>query len=877
MGDQQAHQPILAEGVQPNLADYLPGSKLAELSKVRFKKHREISLLVALGAVVLAIPVFVWPLGERLEGIFCTGRSYPDCEQQRQCYWEVNVWDSWDDNEGTCYSKRIGVYKLWGSVLLQFVFAVTPTYGGTIRQTIIAVLGTALAWSNTVLLRLVFGSGAYADRVPVGASMTLVNSGWLPLCHDGGSEALANPNASCLLNVWTDQVTAAGCFKAGCVLLDLAVFCGFFLVVPLEPGTQLFTLSMHVYFTMLFLDPSNPDFFKFPSIAEEYTFLVCLACIASILLFRFVPGRFDAHTSAKELKDEAMFLTKLLVKSIPDVTDMLCHEKADRVLIETRALLQELKLALDLSWFEVRGMRKRKQQVRQERHLLKNMRLCLEESLKHLEIVFHCAHHVDGGRDDIEALCSTLFSALSEFEAHQADSVFRLGSEHWKLQRVPSAEDSAGNFAFFAAAHGIMEDFRCAINKYHGNASVSRYSCRRVLRGAYWHFTTDRIGRHYYFIIRHTLTICLSFVFVGWLGIPGLLPAYSSYPAMTVSLVVVTYTGSSFPLTLKRVAAVVFGKVLGAIIQLLFGVRIWWRASVYALVMFCVVGYLFFLYLHVNQKDLKYVCSVSAAFAASAMIPAEFTLQWPHGGTFNTTMKPILNTIISTVLAVGFITVGDLFAGRSALPAAKLALLRALQEAAKVVRQPRAEVLELNGMLHQLDSLLPLIEAEPLFGKAPVKLELYQCLQQHLGKVSTYIEAVSWTTIRLGSRLDISILEGYATELGDMLEATSSLAEAVMEQRESEDAVRQVYDSLHYSPALPEMIHATGICSDGTMSGADPHANMHLLRLLGKSIAAEIHSMQRALLLHCKTANVRGGGVAPASIVSPLQTPALDT
>jgi hypothetical protein len=134
---------------------------------------------------------------------------------------------------------------------------------------------------------------------------------------------------------------------------------------------------------------------------------------------------------------------------------------------------------------------------------------------------------------------------------------------------------------FLFATSGVLADVVQAVRRYSkaldelGSQSGRRWSLRRFLLVGSKHFGVsllDRSATHPRFVVCNTLSISFAFL-VGWHGLWNILPAYSSYPASTICVIVYTYAGSSGSITTRRVAGVVLGKVTGTAFQLGFAVK----------------------------------------------------------------------------------------------------------------------------------------------------------------------------------------------------------------------------------------------------------------------------------------------------------------
>jgi hypothetical protein len=241
---------------------------------------------------------------------------------------------------------------------------------------------------------------------------------------------------------------------------------------------------------------------------------------------------------------------------------------------------------------------------------------------------------------------------------------------------------------------------------------------------------------------------------VGWHGLWNILPAYSSYPASTICVIVYTYAGSSGSITTRRVVGVVLGKVTGTAFQLGFAVKDFWKACCFATSMWFVVAGTFFLYLHAD-RDLGYVCCVTVAFAASSMIPPDCTFRDLNTTDYADITPGLLNTIMSTVIGSGILTVVDMFLASNATNQARQRLLRALRRTrlflTSVVSQGDLRVGEgLMDDLCALQEIIPYAAAEPMWWRPPFKVELYQSLEQHLRVVVSLLDTIKWVMEPMG-------------------------------------------------------------------------------------------------------------------------------
>ncbi|CAE7706738.1 unnamed protein product, partial [Symbiodinium pilosum] len=76
--------------------------------------------------------------------------------------------------------------------------------------------------------------------------------------------------------------------------------------------------------------------------------------------------------------------------------------------------------------------------------------------------------------------------------------------------------------------------------------------------------------------------------------------------------------------------------------------------------MWLIVGLTFFQYIHAQGAvDFAYVCGLTAAYAASSMIPTNGVLRRIDERTTDTVLPTLMNTILQTIIGIGIMLVVD--------------------------------------------------------------------------------------------------------------------------------------------------------------------------------------------------------------------------
>jgi len=318
----------------------------------------------------------------------------------------------------------------------------------------------------------------------------------------------------------------------------------------------------------------------------------------------------------------------------------------------------------------------------------------------------------------------------------------------------------------------------------------------------------------------------------------------------------------------------------------------------YALAVFFVVGIFFFLKLEATNADFQYLCGMAAAQAALTLIPSKFELATKfQASLFESTMLPIMNTIVATVIVAVMIMLADVLFGQSARARACDRLNDAVERAghaileqwspaggdvqrcasapallegissrsSAVVRdavvnfslqlQRRIEGIEnkselelLNLDIGELNEVVPIAAVETPFGKPAFDAELYSGLLKHLTNVARFIEATYWA--RGHGQNDVSPVE-FDAQLKAMLDELKLRTQFVTQ---SDSPKRRCFlefwvpmerhegnlGRLNTTFYEPDFLSRVG---EGSQ----------LVNLLGSCIIKEIHAMQEEFLVHVQT------------------------
>ncbi|CAE7902222.1 unnamed protein product, partial [Symbiodinium necroappetens] len=348
--------------VLEDIAAFTNGRLTTQLAKRSFVRNVQISVLVATWAVVLSLPIIIWPWAAVMNHAWCRDLSLPDCNMHPGvCRVE---WSLWRFTTECVPSKPSAFLNLWGTMLLQFVFSVYVDLGMTTKFTLQGLFGSCLAYVNVMFLNRVLGflfaGGAYnGDKftvsVPIqGESYQTASyavSYWLPLCNNG-EVRFADNAAHCLMNIWLDKLTWSGFLRLGVLWVDFALFVLLCFSVPFDPNPRMFALSTHVSFMMTFVNPSADGFSTEPTYATDYLSMILAASVMSLLCFFLPRLRFTATEAAGDWACDALQATRVLVKHIPSSLDGVLRLKIRTVEQCAVQLLQRLERSLASAWFE---------------------------------------------------------------------------------------------------------------------------------------------------------------------------------------------------------------------------------------------------------------------------------------------------------------------------------------------------------------------------------------------------------------------------------------------------------------------------------------------------------------------------------------------
>ncbi|CAE7352590.1 unnamed protein product [Symbiodinium natans] len=589
-------------------------------------------------------------------------------------------------------------------MLLQFVFSVYVDLGMTTKFTLQGLFGTCLAYVNVMFLNRVLGflfaGGAFnGDKftvsVPVkgsGPYPTTVDyavSYWLPLCNNG-EVRFADATAHCFMNVWLDKLTWSGTLRLVLLWVDFGLFVLFCFSVPFDPNPRMFALSTHVSFMMTFVNPGADGFSTEPTYATDYLFMILAASVMSLLCFFLPRLRFTATEAAGDWACDALQATRVLVKHIPSSLDGVLRLKGRTVEQCATHLVQQLERCLRSAWFEgyafsfwkCRGSGYDTKRYQKLTLLVDSLRRCLDR----LPAVYSTAAAVDtaGAWVSEEAfkllqqhcersaakLAEALRSAFAEASREEPGSS-QMGLAVWQ-------DEGPEINAFLCAASMVLVEIDEVVDNFLATTvAVSRtpsnpapgeswYNSRRgwttktrlVLSNLLCH-SDDTAATHPRFVVRNTISICIAFG-LGWAGLWNMLPSYSAYPASTIGVIVYTYTGATPSVTLRRLSGVVLGKAAGAILQLCLAVKDVLYIIAFAISMWLIVGLTFFQYIHSSDAvDFAYVCGLTAAYAASSMIPSDGILRQVQERTSDTVLPTLMNTILQTLVGIGIMLVVD--------------------------------------------------------------------------------------------------------------------------------------------------------------------------------------------------------------------------
>ncbi|CAE7186987.1 unnamed protein product, partial [Symbiodinium sp. KB8] len=217
---------------------------------------------------------------------------------------------------------------------------------------------------------------------------------------------------------------------------------------------------------------------------------------------------------------------------------------------------------------------------------------------------------------------------------------------------------------------------------------------------------------------------------LGWLGISNVIAPYSSTPASTVSVIIYTFTGSSLPLTLRRlkprsqmqycfrvhVNGVVLGTVVGSIAQRLFAVQLAFRAVCFGLFQLVTVTVL--ILVNFQSKQHGSLALLTAAFAMSSSMPPNGLFRDYEVKLTSADGSFLFAKVVGTFIGVAVLLLVDLVLSSSARRQSKQRLLRGLGRVSRFVKEvldpediQHAEIEDVEkGFQRQVDSQAKIYE-----------------------------------------------------------------------------------------------------------------------------------------------------------------------
>eukprot|EP00439_Symbiodinium_sp_Y106_P012895 s7349_g1.t2 len=284
----------------------------------------------------------------------------------------------------------------------------------------------------------------------------------------------------------------------------------------------------------------------------------------------------------------------------------------------------------------------------------------------------------------------------------------------------------------------------------------------------------ERQITHPRFVLRHTISLTITFLF-GWLGISNVIAPYSSTPASTVSVIIYTFTGSSLPLTLRRLKprsqmqyrfhvsrnGVVLGTVVGSIAQRLFAVQLAFRAVCFGLFQLVTVTVL--ILVNFQSKQHGSLALLTAAFAMSSSMPPNGIFRDYEDASAAVKLTSadgsfLFAKVVGTFIGVAVLLLVDLVLSSSARRQSKQRLLRGLGREVldpEDIQHPEIEEDIEKGFQRQVDSqakiyedldelanLLPFAVDEP--GALPFQADLFRDLEKGLRTVTRHFRTILW-------------------------------------------------------------------------------------------------------------------------------------
>mmetsp|Transcript_98060 Transcript_98060/g.224921 ORF Transcript_98060/g.224921 Transcript_98060/m.224921 type:complete len:1043 (+) Transcript_98060:1866-4994(+) len=747
------------------LRDYAKGQRAARKSSQIHTRNRSVSRVAAVCCLVLTVPLWVWPVGDWLDFHFPGFSSF--------------------------YISGLS------TMILQILFTIYVDMGTTIQLALQGVLGTSIAWANAcVLYWTVLGRGTFIE----GAHSP--QSAWLPLCVSGGGALRFVEHSdmtNCFLNVKWEDVHLTGLAKVSFVLVDLVAVVSVVLHLGFDNNTRAFSLSCTVWFLMAFLDPSSDSYGTgaFPMVPTNYLILVFFGSLVAVLCFSFPRlGTFDpanaeltrqlakrptirALERATNLSWEASESVSAILSSSAETFTELVRSKAVAAREESEIILDDLTDSLRVAWWETlppwdigeAGYRRR---------WLNGLCQCLKEATHDLHLLHHAAAQLQ--EEDAKHLMTwgslpkgcwqagdLILAAYKSYNPAYKESLGTGVKELRKVAQAIEAEwtrkragwgDKASPHvaAFLFVFWGVIKDTANAVEKF--SKSVESGKLHRPPQLSIWQsWRPDRDVTHPRFVLRNTVSISLLFL-MGITGVGPILPSYTFMPASIVSVIIYKYTGTSQKMALDRLTGVVLGKVLGTLAILALAVRRPTYAAMYAVVMYKLVNFVFYIYIEGNAQS--FVACLTVAYAGSAMVPSQ---------PFRTSARvlgdgvqhTLLQNIINAVLGVSVMTLVDLqMASRASYllrGAKQTAIGKTAQYAGTVFEEAEGEWLEkgeeemndheaaaaeCRAALDRMADLFKPATEEPKYWRPPIKASLYRCLNQRLDTIHRHLGTMVW-------------------------------------------------------------------------------------------------------------------------------------
>ncbi|CAK9062378.1 unnamed protein product [Durusdinium trenchii] len=744
------------------LDNYVKGQTSDEQARSLFAAQLHTAFRVGCWTVILSLPIIVWPWAKSLQELSTSQREY---------------------------------LGYWGSMLLQFIFCIGPTFGASAKYSLEGWLGTALATINMIVLNNAFGpylsGGAFQNRIEFfdNATGTVVaTSKWLPLCNTGVDLSYND----CYLNMNTALAEEADYSKAIVVLMDFVLFVFAMLTFGFNTNVRVFSISTHVFYVMSFLDPSTGSFDIQPSLATNYFLIVSGASVGVLFCF-LLPSPITSTSKAVSLLHTTGAAVAMVLESLPLTPAELCRLKAQAAMDEVAVLMKEADLHLSVLWFEDFGLWPRRAKYRR---WLQAYFEVLKASIQNFDAVLcaaaalpvkdseQVAAMLPSLRQECFLLASTLRALLAVKTPDEVKPVVDVLLEKMQTlrsqleQEFPKGQQAdhlllPPALVFCLAVAGVVQDVSQALSSLalygvEEKASICARFCR-YLQSLQTHAEIklyERTITHPRFVLRYTLTLTITFL-IGWLGVSNVIAPYSSQPASTVSVIIYTFTAASLPLTLRRFNGVLLGKILGSVAQRLFAVQTVVHATFFALFQLVAVTVLVFLAFH--SKKHGGVALLTAAYAMSALLPSDGIFREQAVKVTSSDGSFLFVTMVGTFIGVAVLLLVDMILASSAKRQAKQRLLRGLKRVSRFAVQvldpeedpdtgtadvekgvsDREDILaklqrQIYEDLDELTGLLPYAADETGLDGRPFPVDLCNDLEKGLRTLTRHFRIIAW-------------------------------------------------------------------------------------------------------------------------------------